>query len=194
MIGFTTDNESELRFEKSESNAQCNTHDAEKSIVTLFPEYDFLIARTYFKNRYKFWNWITVFFNLIFLYFSVGFVVTAIQGSEYGEHVVPSLLFLLTINLCIIFNRIYASYIHNKRDIIGCLYYIQNPRYGKDKTRKYSFYVDADRKWGLIKNKGLRIVIPAEYDEMTWKETDKFILASKNGKSVILDTNNQPCI
>lgn len=194
MIGFTTDNESEIRFEESESNAQCNTHDTGKSIVTIFPEYDFLIARTYFKNRYKFWNWITVCSNLIFVYLIIYIAVCGEYVLEYKFGFIGRILLLLAIFCALIFNLIYISHINNKRNIIRCLYYIQNPRYGKNKTRKYSFYIDADRKWGLIKNKGLKIVIPAEYDEMTWKETDKFILAYKNGKSVILDTNNQLCI
>lgn len=52
----------------------------------------------------------------------------------------------------------------------------------------YRFYVKAN-KWGLFVNGVLSIQIPAEYDELKWKEKGKLLYAKKNGYTAIIDIN-----
>lgn len=186
MIGFTTGN-GVSQFE--------NTNDS-KSILELYSEYDFIVVKTLFKNKYKFWNWTMILLNIpcVLLLCVFTFLMFDVYISE--NHIPKTGVLTITgITFCIvIFNLMRKSDINKKRNSLNGLYYVQNPRLPNNKSRKYCFCVNSDRKWGLIKLKDFKIVIPTIYDEMSWREDNKTILAYKTGKAVILDTNNQICI
>lgn len=184
MIGFTTGEEQEEQSAKKHTNTNTNL-----SILDLYPEYNFVIASTLYKNKYKFWNWIMIPFNLIWI------IVAIVLYLDHGRFNNDDLIAIhILIALTFVIDCIRKIYVIKKRKTLKQLYYIQNYSLSKQKKLRYCFFVDSNKKWGLLKRKSLKITIPAMYDEMEWKETERFVIAIKKGERIILDTNNQTCI
>lgn len=181
MIGFSTGDE---QFDTNKSIIQ-------KSILELYPEYDFVIAKSLFKNKYKFWNWVTIIIDVILAICITIFSFILIDIYTNDNYISFDGLCVWTSILLftLVFNILRKTYVSRKKDKLKQLYYIQDCVKGQ-----YKFFINSNRKWGLIRNHDLKIVIPALYDKMVWKNLDKFIIASKNGASIIIDTNNQLCI
>lgn len=130
------------------------------SIIDQFPEYDFILAVPYFEKLLKQWKTGIIFNSIL------------IGPAIYN------------------YNRIYKPLKKFLNDHRSTILYIQNPKKSKLKVRKYVFYVDNNKRWGLLKvGNQITIEIHAKYDCMKWRQENKLIEATSGNQTIIMDTS-----
>lgn len=72
--------------------------------------------------------------------------------------------------------------------------YIQKSNEKWHTARQFLFVVDENRKWGLVSNKNLKILIEPQYDGMRWIKKNKLIEVKFGDQTMTVDVNNNICI
>lgn len=162
-----------------------------RSIMEKFPEYRFRPTSLMMEPRFVNTQLIGGIFSLIFgICLSVYLIITQPE-SEKLFGLIPILVIVLPGILLLRYGLKLKQQKQQSRpspklqeiaDYVSCdrFYSVQKP---------YAFFV-INRKFGVLRlniNNEIIVIIPAEYDKLTWKEKGNILIAEINGETFLID-------
>lgn len=165
----------------------------QESIVELFPEYNFVVTTTRLREQKLRSS------RAALLYACTAIAILSIIsliaiGHWHPDGYIAFNIFVISILLVALSFLTVTRRISKLQYLNSNVYYIQSLDICIKNGYKYAFIISENRKWGLIKIKGQKIVIPPTYDFMEWRKPNELLTACLNNKREIRDINNNLCI
>lgn len=166
----------------------------QESILELYPEYNFIVATTRLKKaEAQLIRTRACLLSVCTIIAILGIISFIVIGHWHPDGYIAFNVFIFSVLAGLLFFRITTSQISNLKSYSN-VYYIQSLYFCIKNGYKYAFIVSENRKWGLIKIKGQKIVIPPIYDSMAWRRPNELLTVCLNNKREIRDINNNLCI
>lgn len=167
----------------------------QESILELYPEYNFVVATTRLKKAEAQLRRTRAYLLSVCTTIAILGIIGLIGiGHWHPDGYIAFNVFIFSVLAGRLLFPIITSKISKLKYLNSNVYYIQSLDKCKKDRYKYAFIVSENRKWGLIKIKGQKIVIPPTYDSMEWRRPNELLTVCLNNKREIRDINNNLCI
>ena len=185
MIGFTT----------GEEQATIKERYTQKSILELYPAYNFVVTSTFFNMKeilLKKYRTISVSICAVLAFVSINafFAIGHWHPDGYiAFNVFAVFIFVATLSFVLT-----TRHLSKLKKLYSIAHYIQSFENCEIDKYEYAFIISSNRKWGLIRIRNLQIVIQPTFDFIEWEKPNEFIKVLFNNHREIRDINNHLCI
>lgn len=153
----------------------------QKSILEKFPQYGFQ-PTSLCNKRPAGRKWLCGFLIPIELYATAATIAGIVDA-------VSSFLDLLQLFLCIIGFIIGITIV-----VLTIRWLVRTPRKASIadyiQSKKGITIFVRNRKFGILNNRNHKVLVPAEYDKLSWLQMKKTLRAYKDGETYVIDINN----
>ena len=126
--------------------------------------------------------------SIIFLW-GIGWAIGTLFEPYW--HIIPEVTLVWCIILAFFIWQSYCSYKYtfkkSDKSLSSLADYIQEYKYGGSKQHpKYVFFVK-DNKFGVMNVTEFKVAIPAQYDEIAWREPNRILTVTKGNETYDID-------